>query len=160
MLIITPGLDRALDVVKSPLKSGAFPIYLEQALVQPRIKNLTLDPDQLKSYRVQTHLQVIPYISKVTERVVAKRFISYANTSDLLPIHQLAYRQNFSIEDTSYDLFYSYLTDCHQLFVHNDQLTTFFPLDCSVPQGSVLGPLEFIAYTEDICKKTTVYYLV
>jgi len=43
----------------------------------------------------------------------------------------------------------SYLSDRQQSFVYNGQQTTFLPLDCSVPQGSVLGPLEVVAYTED-----------
>jgi len=34
-------------------------------------------------------------------------------------------------------------------FVHNDQQTVFFPPNCSVPQGSVLGPLEFMSYAEE-----------
>ena len=58
-------------------------------------------------------------------------------------------RDQFSIEDTAYNWFHSYLSDRQRSFVHNDQQTVFFPLDCSVPQGSVLGTLEFVAYTED-----------
>ena len=41
------------------------------------------------------------------------------------------------------------MSDRQRSFVRNDQQTVFFPLDCSVPQGSVLRPLEFVAYTED-----------
>jgi len=58
-------------------------------------------------------------------------------------------RDRFSIEDTAYNWFRSYLSDREQSFVHNDQQTVSFPLDYSVPQGSVLGPLEFVVYTED-----------
>ena len=59
-------------------------------------------------------------------------------------------RDRFSIENIAYNWFQSYLSDRQQSFVYNGQQTTFFPLDCSVPQGSVLGLLEFVAYTDDI----------
>jgi len=58
-------------------------------------------------------------------------------------------RDQFSIDNTAYNWFQLYLSDQQQSFVYNGQQTTFFPLDCSVPQGSVLGPLEFVAYTDD-----------
>ena len=32
-------------------------------------------------------------------------------------------------------------------------------LDCNVPQGSVLGPVKFIAYTEDLANTITSYHL-
>jgi len=55
----------------------------------------------------------------------------------------------FSIHDTALDWFRSYLSGRSQSFVHGGHQTDDYPVDCSVPQGSVLGPLEFIAYTED-----------
>ena len=58
-------------------------------------------------------------------------------------------RDQFSIDNTAYNWFQLYLSDQQQSFVYNGQQTTFFQLDCSVPQGSVLGPLEFVAYTDD-----------
>jgi len=77
------------------LQTGSFPTALKQALVQPRVKNPTLDLEQLKSYRP---ISKLPYVLKVVERVVAKRFISHANTFDPLSTHQSAYRQHHSRE--------------------------------------------------------------
>jgi len=44
----------------------------------------------------------------------------------------------------------SYFTDRTQSFVLGDSTTDAYTVDCSVPQGSVLGPLSFVAYTDDI----------
>jgi hypothetical protein len=46
--------------------------------------------------------------------------------------------------------FDSYLANRKQSFQKGDQLSGPHPVDCSVPQGSVLGPQEFNAYTEDL----------
>ena len=82
---LSPYMYQLFDICITFLSKQALFPRLKQALVQPRVKNPILDPDQLKSYRP---ISKIPYISKVTERVVAKRFISH--TSDLLPIYQVS----------------------------------------------------------------------
>jgi hypothetical protein len=56
----------------------------------------------------------------------------------------------FSLSDSVLHWFHSYLSDRTQSFTFACLQTATFPVDCSVPQGSVLGPLEFIAYTEDV----------
>jgi len=50
----------------------------------------------------------------------------------------------------------SYLSDRTQSFLYNGHQTESFPINCSVPQGSVLGPVEFAAYTKDITDLTEV----
>jgi len=42
------------------------------------------------------------------------------------------------------------LADRTQTFTLAAEQTISYPVDCSVTQGSVLGPLGFISYTEDI----------
>ena len=58
--------------------------------------------------------------------------------------------ERFSVADKALSWFHSYLSDRTQSFFYAGKMTSSFPVSCSVPQGSVLGPLEFTAYTEDI----------
>ena len=58
--------------------------------------------------------------------------------------------KRFSITDTVFDWCQSYLNDRTQAFSFANRISSSFIVGCSVPQGSVLGPLEFEAYTEDI----------
>ena len=56
----------------------------------------------------------------------------------------------FSIQGLALDWFRSYLANRTQTFALAGKHTVSYSVDCSVPQGSVLGPLGFISYTEDI----------
>ena len=56
----------------------------------------------------------------------------------------------FSIDYTALNWFRSYLSNRSQSFIYGGKQTTTYPVTCSVPQGSVLGPVEFICYTEDV----------
>jgi len=55
-----------------------------------------------------------------------------------------------SMDSIALRWFESYLTDRVQSFSYAGVRTPSFKVDCSVPQGSVLGPRCFISYTEDI----------
>ena len=58
--------------------------------------------------------------------------------------------QRFVIRDMVLKWYTSYLTEGMQTFqVRTDKLKT-FAVYCNLPQDSVLGPLKFIAYTEDL----------
>jgi len=54
------------------------------------------------------------------------------------------------LNGTALDWFRSYLTERIQSFVFAGKQTVAYQVDCSVPQGSVLGPFGFVAYTYDI----------
>ena len=60
----------------------------------------------------------------------------------------------FAIQCSALDWLRSYLTGRTQVFVYADKQTVSYLVLCSVPQGSVFGPLGFISYTEDIVNVT------
>ena len=83
-----------------PTETGEFPIQLKQAHVVhvlPRLKKPSLDPDTPSSYRPISYL---PFISKVIERVVVRRFTNHTSKLSLLPSRQSAYRAYHSTETT------------------------------------------------------------
>ena len=59
-------------------------------------------------------------------------------------------QQRFGVDGMVMDWFRSYLSDRQQTHVFGGKNSMMSQVNCSVPQGSVLGPLEFIAYTEDV----------
>jgi len=76
-----------------------------------------------------------------------KRFLDYHLTSTIL--HLLSILQTrFSVTQQSLDWFRSYLTQRTQVFTTNSGLTDPITLTSGVPQGSSIGPAQFISYTE------------
>ena len=60
----------------------------------------------------------------------------------------------YGFKSTSIDLLKSYLNNRTQKVEFNDILSDISVLKCGVPQGSILGPLLFLIYVNDITKAT------
>jgi len=58
--------------------------------------------------------------------------------------------RRFSVEGVALKWFHTYLTDRSQTFSVGDSKSDCHWVSCCVPQGSVLGPVEFVAYTENV----------
>ena len=58
--------------------------------------------------------------------------------------------QRFGVIGLALDWYWSYMSDRTQTFQVGSDNSIAFVIDWSVPQGSVLGPLTFVAYTEDL----------
>ena len=181
----------------SSLGTGRFPADQKRAVVHPLLKKSSLDPQDAASYRPVSNLS---FISKLLERVVAKKFTNHSTANDLLPKFQSSYRSHhstetaitriyndviqavdqghvvamvlldlsaafdtvdhqilldvltkrFGVQGLSLGWFQSYLSDRSELLSYNGSQCVVSSTACGVPQGSVLGPIEFISYTEDV----------
>ena len=93
--------------------SGVFPSDYKVAVVRPIIKKSNLDPDVLKNYRPVSNLH---YISKLTEKVVARQIEIYLENNNLLDPYQSGYRKHHSTETAVLNITNNILSmkDCHQ----------------------------------------------
>ena len=77
------------------LANGDSPATFKSALVTPLIKKASLDPETLSNYRPVSNL---PFLSKLTERVVNERIREHLALHHFLPPFQSAYRPHHSTE--------------------------------------------------------------
>ena len=84
-----------LDMFNKSLRSGKISMALKKSIVTPILKKPNHDAEDLANYCLVSNL---PFISKLLEKVVAKRLSAYLDDNKLLPRHQSAYRRFHSTE--------------------------------------------------------------
>jgi len=83
------------QLCNASLQSCSLPASQKHAVVQPRLKKATLNSDDVNSYRPISNLS---FLSKFVERIVTVRFVNHAESNDLFPQKQSAYRKGHSTE--------------------------------------------------------------
>ena len=58
--------------------------------------------------------------------------------------------EHYGIRDNMLSWFQSYLSNCKQYVSINGEQSESLEINCGVPQGSVIGPLPFLIYINDL----------
>ena len=92
---LTVLLPILTQIINLSLTSAVMPENLTKAILGPLLKKSSLDWEILKNFRPVSNLS---FLSKLTEKVVAKRLTHHMQTCNLHDIFQSAYKQYHSTE--------------------------------------------------------------
>ena len=105
-----------------------------------------------------TYMAVLDFIKDINLAIdgnmyTAGIFMDLSKAFDTIDHDILLYKlYHYGFRGVSYNWFANYLTDRKQYVSHNTVQSSYENVKCGVPQGSILGPLLFILYMNDICK--------
>ena len=182
------------DLINACFQTGTFPKIFKKAIVLPLYKKD--DNDILSNYRP---ISKLPTISKIIEKCLKSRLLSYFTSNNLLNQVQFGYQPGLSTQDAilylteklysnlhsklssvaiyidfskcfdtlnrsillkklaaygirgiPLSLFSSYLDERYQSVCVNGALSDFQRINTGVPQGSVLGPILYLIYVNEL----------
>ena len=189
-------------VCNMSLMQGVFPQELKLANVLPLYKSG--DPQLFNNYRP---VSLLPTLSKVLEKVMYTRLMSFLEINDILIGNQFGFRRShpsymalmvmineisqaldsgehvvgifldfskafdtvnhsillkklyhYGIRGNALEWFENHLSGRQQYVTYNGFSSSTKYIKCGVPQGSILGPLLFLVYINDlqrVCKSST-----
>ena len=187
-------------IINLSLTTGFIPGKLKIAKVIPIFKSA--DASQLKNYRP---ISLLPVFSKLLEKIMYDKLISFLNANNILYKHQYGFRSkhstihpiihllnhcaeasnksnpeytlatlcdlskafdvishkillqklhNYGIRGIANKWFENYLSDRSQFVEFDNFKSSLRDIKCGVPQGSILGPLLYLIYVNDIGKSS------
>ena len=164
--------DKSLINIYRPISILSFYSKVFEKLMYNKLYNFIEANDILYAHQYRfrrghsTQQAIITLIDKITKSVnsddfVISVFIDLKQAFDCVPTNiLLAKLQAYGIRGDYIKWFPSYLTDRTQYVNFNGEESAEHTLNCGVPQGSILGPLFFIIFVNDMFNVSNVLFNV
>ena len=125
-------------------------------IIYPEIKDLISNNQYGFVQRRSTESQLYVFYDKISKILDSGGqtdviYLDFTKAFDSVPHHLLIHKlQTFGFNGTLLNWFHSYLNNRYQRVLIHGSMSTKLPVRSGVPQGSILGPLMFILYVNDI----------
>ena len=147
--------------------SKVFERVIHNSLMSYLDKNNILNPTQF-GFRKQhsTNMALIDLIDCITNAIDKNEysigiFIDLSKAFDTIDHDILLYKlSHYGIRGISLSLFASYLQHREQFVCLNSVVSDYKTVSCGVPQGSILGPLLFIIFINDIINCSNILHFI